>query len=448
MILAPDPFLRRFEPIRKVRRRRVAAYLLATAGVVLATLLRFRFSELLAPVTFTTFYPAIGLAALLGGVWPGTLALLLSALAANLLIMQPQFTFPVSSGAMVSTAMFMVSGGILVALVALLNHAVDRISQQAEATQRILEAQPIGVMLVDQAGVISFVNSRVEELFGYSRDELRGQAVELLVPEGMRAGHADALRRYMVARDTRPTGQPREFVGRSKSGAAIPLDIGLTPFQAFGFAGALATLSDLRERKALQRREVIADEVRHRGRNLLTIVQTLARRTLPRDDQQAFLGMLETIARTQDVLDAETTAPLKAIVEDELRGFTHRITGDGQDLRLSARAAQDFALIIHELVANAVKYGALSRPQGRVEIDCRYEADGRSFTFIWKERDGPPVSPPTRRGFGSSILKDLARGFAISVETDYPPDGFRYALRVDLARVREVAGPVESAPPA
>ncbi|CAN7568525.1 PAS domain S-box protein [Phenylobacterium sp. LjRoot219] len=441
MILSPDPFLRRFEPIRQVRRRRVAAYLLATAGVAVATFLRFQFSGLLAPVTFTTFYPAIALAALLGGAWPGTLALLLSALAANLLIMQPRFTWVLGSEAMVSTLMFLISGGILVVLIALLNDAVDRISQQAEATQQILEAQPVGVMLVDEAGIINFVNSRIEDLFGYSRAELSGQAVEILIPEGMRAGHAEALRRYMGGRDARRPRVPREFVGRSKGGADIPLDIGLTPFEAFGFTGALATLTDLRESRALQRREVVADEIRHRARNLLTIVQTLARRTLPRDDQQAFLGMLETIARTQDVLSAEITAPLKGILEDELRGFAHQIDDDGYDLRLSARAAQDFALIIHELTTNALKYGALSRPDGRVEITCRREADERSFTFIWKELRGPKVSPPTRRGFGSSILQDLARGFATSVEWDYPPDGFRYELRVDLARVGEVAEP-------
>jgi PAS domain S-box-containing protein len=424
----------------------VAAYLLATAGVALAAFLRFRFSELLSPVTFTTFYPAIGLAAVLGGAWPGILALALSALAANLLMMRPRFTLLIDSDAAVSTLMFLISGGILVGLVALLSHAVERISQQAEATQRILEAQPVGVVLVDDAGVINFVNSQVEELFGYGRDELSGQTVEILLPEGMRAGHAEALRHYMTKPDAR-SGRGREFVGRTKSGASIPLDVGLTPFQAFGFTGALATLTDLRDRKALQRREMIADEIRHRGRNLLTIVQTLARRTLPRGDQQAFLGMLQTIARTQDVLDADATAQLRSIIGDELCGFAHEITGDGDKLRLSARAAQDFALIIHELATNALKYGALSRPEGRVEINCRYEADGRRFAFIWKERGGPTVSPATRRGFGSSILTDLARGFAVSVDSDYASDGFRYELRVDLTRVSEVTEPAEKSSP-
>lgn len=445
MILSGDTFLRRFEPIRRVRRRRGVAYLIATGGVALATALRFQFDELLAPVTFTTFYPMIGLAALFGGAWPGALALLLSALAANLLIMQPRVSFWLDSEALVSTAMFLIAGGVLVALVALLNHAVERISQQAEATQRILEVQPVGVILVERDGIIVFVNSRIEELFGYGRDELRGQSVDVLVPEDVRAWHAAALRRYINRPEPR-LDAGREFQARCKDGAAIPVEIGLTPFRTAGFRGVLATLTDLRERKALHRREVIADEVRHRARNLLTIVQSLARRTLPRDEQGAFLGMLETIARTQDVLSAENTAPLRGVIEDELRGFAYELTGSGCDLRLSARAAQDFALIIHELTTNALKYGALSRPGGRVEITCSREPDGQSFAFVWKERGGPPPPPLTRRGFGSSILQDLARGFATSVTVDYPADGLRYELSAELERLCETAAPATQAP--
>lgn len=438
MILSRDPLLQRFEPIRQVRRRPVVAYALATAGVGVATLLRYVFAGVLEPVTFTTFYPAIGFAALLGGGWPGVLALVLSALAANLLIMQPNIMAGLDPDALVSTGMFLISGGVLVGLVALLNESVDRISQQAEAIQRVLEVEPVGVMLVDEDGVIDFVNSRVESLFGYSREELLGQPVEMVVPAGLRAAHAAVRRRFMAEPQARRGAHGREFAGQHKSGAAVPVEIGLTPFRALGFRGVLATLTDLSERKALQRREVIADEVRHRGRNLLTIVQTLARRTLPREDQAAFLGMLDTIARTQDVLDAETTAPLRTLVEDELRGFDHRIVDDGCELRLSPRAAQDFALIIHELATNALKYGALSRPEGSVEAGWRRNPDGRSCTFFWTEQGGPPVTPPTRRGFGSSILSDLARGFAHKVELDYAPEGFRYELEADLAAVGEV----------
>jgi PAS domain S-box-containing protein len=438
LILSRDPLLQRFEPIRQVRRRPVVAYGLATAGVGLATLLRYVFADVLASVTFTTFYPAIGFAALLGGGWPGLLALMLSALAANLLIMQPNATAGLDSDALVSTGMFLISGGVLVALVALLNESVDRISQQAEAIQRILEVEPVGLMLVDEDGAINFVNSRVESLFGYSREELLGQPVEVVVPAGLRTAHATVRRRLMAEPQARRGAHGREFVGQHKSGAATPVEIGLTPFRALGFHGVLATLTDLSERKALQRREVIADEVRHRGRNLLTIVQTLARRTLPREDQAAFLGMLDTIARTQEVLDAETTAPLRTLIEDELRGFACRIVDDGCDLRLSPRAAQDFALIIHELATNALKYGALSRPEGSVETGWRRDRDGRSCTFFWTEHGGPPVTAPTRRGFGSSILGDLARGFARKVELDYAPAGFRYELQADLAQVGEV----------
>ena len=413
----------------------------AVIGVGAATLLRLLLSSVLQAATFTTFYPVIALATLIGGARAGGLALGLSALSANVLLMDPTFRFSASMPALISTGMFIVAGGLQVALVALLNQAIDRISQQAEQTELILEAQPVGVMLVDGDGVINFVNSRVEDQIGYSRDELRGQPVEMLVPDALRASHMGALRSYMAHPERRPVGAGRDLYARRRDGSLFPVEVGLAPFRLPGFSGALATVVDISARKAVERREVIATEVRHRARNVLMVVQALARRTLPREERAAFLGMLEAMARTQDVLGVQAAAPLRAIIDGELAGFAHQVWDAGCDLKLSPRAAQDFTLIIHELTTNALKYGALSRPHGRVEITCRWEEDGRNFTFLWEERGGPEVSQPDKRGFGSTILKDLALGFAHGVGAHYPPEGFRYELRAESARIREVAEP-------
>jgi two-component sensor histidine kinase len=259
----------------------------------------------------------------------------------------------------------------------------------------------------------------------------------MLVPTALRPNHAEARRDYMDDPESRQMG--RKFYAQRKDGSCIPVEIGLTPFRAFGFTGALATVTNISEREEIERREIIASEVRHRARNILTIVQALARRTLPLHQRAPFMGMLQTIARTQEVLSAQTTVPLRAIIGDELGGFGHEVADAGCELSLSPRAALDFALIIHELTTNALKYGALSRSEGRIEIVCRREMDGRSFSFVWQERGGPRVAPPTRRGFGSTILQDLARGFASRVEFDYAPDGFRYELRAELARICEAA---------
>jgi two-component sensor histidine kinase len=132
--------------------------------------------------------------------------------------------------------------------------------------------------------------------------------------------------------------------------------------------------------------------------------------------------------------------PLRSVIEGELARFPHKLSESGSDVRLSPRAAQDFALIVHELTTNALKHGALSRPEGRVEIACRRNDDGHSFTFDWRESGGPEVKPPEGPGFGRTILKDLARGFATSVKADYPPEGFHYELRTELARI-EVMDP-------
>jgi len=446
LILTPDPFLERFNLVRALRRRPVLGYLAAVAGVLAATLLRLAFGSVLQVTPFTTFYPAIVFATLVGDVPAGALAVVLSALAANF-AMTPTFSFASQGTALTATALFIAAAAMLVALTALLNRAVDRISQQAEEIKLILEAQPVGVMLVDGDGIIEFVNSRVEEEVGYSRQELRGRPVEMLVPDALRAFHKEARRGYTAHPERRPMGVGRSLFARRKDGSLIPVEVGLAPFRHPGFSGVLATVTDITQRKELERREVIAGEVRHRARNLLTIVHALARRTLPREDRAAFLDLLATMARTQDVLGAEATAPLRAIIKGELAGFAHQVADAGCDLRLSPRAAQDFALIVHELTTNALKYGALSRPEGRVEITCRREEDGRNFAFIWHERGGPEVSPPERRGFGSTILKDLALGFAASMDADYAPEGFRYELRAELARIGEVADAVEITTP-
>jgi PAS domain S-box-containing protein len=427
MILKPDPFLRRFEPIRDLRRRRAFGYMAAVAGVAGTVLIRFLFADLLRPVTFTIFYPVIALAALLGGARAGSLALGLAALSAVFLFIEPRFTLYIEAAALVPTGVFLIVGAMLVALVSLFNVAVDRISQEAAATKQILEDQPVGVMLVDTHGIVNFVNSQIEHDTGYARDELRGQALEILVP------HDLPLKTMRHPESRRVGGRSIEM--QRKDGSLMPAEIGLTSFRAFGFVGTLVAVTDVSERTELERRELIASEVRHRARNVLTIVQALARRTLPEHERGPFVAMLQSIARTQDVLSARSSVPLRTIIDGELKGFAYGVRDAGCELDLSARVAQDFALIIHELTTNALKYGALSRPDGHVDVTCRLEADRQSFCFQWKEQGGPQVTPPVDRGFGTTILEDLARGFATDVKMDYAREGFRYELRAELARI-------------
>ena len=116
---------------------------------------------------------------------------------------------------------------------------------------------------------------------------------------------------------------------------------------------------------------------------------------------------------------------------------SNRVTVDGCEILLKPRAAQQFAMIVHELATNALKYGALSSPDdGRISISGKIvKADGSgSFIFSWKESGGPRVSPPTRKGFGSVILLDAAHQFGTPT-MDYLPDGLLYQLELDLKEI-------------
>jgi two-component sensor histidine kinase len=103
-------------------------------------------------------------------------------------------------------------------------------------------------------------------------------------------------------------------------------------------------------------------------------------------------------------------------------------------LSLIHQRPQEFALIVHELVTNALKYGALSAPTGRVLIEGKIDRlnGGGTFTSVWRETGGPAVTKPTRRGFGSFILLDSAKQFGQSVELEYSRRGLCYELQVQL----------------
>lgn len=282
----------------------------------------------------------------------------------------------------------------------------------------------------------------VEEQFGYLRAELFGRPIEVLLPEDLRGGHAGLRTMFPRRLETRPIGAGRDLQGRREDGTTMSVEVGLNPIEHDGQRGALATVADISERKAGERRQqILMNEIRHRGRNLLTVVQALALRTMTDDwsaaqARTAFVATIAALSRAHDLLLETTTAPLSHIVEGELAPFGDRTTIAGCEVMLTQSAAQDFALIVHELATNAVKYGALSAPEGAVIVTAH--EDGACLTFIWEERGGPPVKPPTRQGFGHTILNDVAKGFSTCVAADYRPEGLRYELTAELGRITNV----------
>jgi light-regulated signal transduction histidine kinase (bacteriophytochrome)/CheY-like chemotaxis protein len=177
-------------------------------------------------------------------------------------------------------------------------------------------------------------------------------------------------------------------------------------------------LSDLaaRERKGAQeRQELMIAELNHRVRNILSLVRALV--TQSKDTAASIEefstvlgGRIQALARAHDQITNLNWAPvaLKALVESEAGAYlgarADRIRMEGPEVALDPKAFATLALVVHEMMTNSAKYGALADSTGQVEVNWTLD-QGSSLVIDWKESGGPPVQPPTRRGFGTTIIE-------------------------------------------
>lgn len=203
-----------------------------------------------------------------------------------------------------------------------------------------------------------------------------------------------------------------------------------------------AAYFDIDERERHQKQvNVLLHEVNHRSKNMLAVVQAIARQTAaqnPEDFLESFGRRIQALAASQDLLIKSEWkgVDLHELALSQLGHYQDlvdkRIELSGPPLLLSARAAQIIGVALHELATNAGKYGALSDDHGRVEVNWSLaprEGGGETFVIIWRERDGPPVTAPVRAGFGSTILSWVAKESCNGeVELSYEPTGVVWRL--------------------
>jgi PAS domain S-box-containing protein len=455
------PLIPTFEASRFVRlaqRTRdnpLFAYGAALACVAAATLLRIAFMPFpMQGAPFTTFYPAIIVATIFGGLWPGILATLLSAVVAWFVFIPPQFTFELTKPELVSLLLFLVISGVNIALVTMLNKAVERLVTQERNIRVLVEGAPNGVVVVDEFGMIRTVNKNAEKLFGYDRSEMVGHKVELLLPKGERLEHLAHRQQFMRNPEARPMGVGRDLTALRKDGKEVPVEIGLSPVERDHKLAVLATVVDISERKhAEERQRFLISELRHRSQNLFAVVQSIAARTLEEGKSLAgakkiLEGRLMALSRAHTMLAdaAWTGARLDEIIKSELTAFADHVSVMGCALLINTPAAQQFALIVHELATNAAKYGALRVPTGKVIIDGKVErVNGEQiFAMAWRESGGPRVRKPRRSGFGSTILVEGARKFGRHADLRFQPEGISYELRLPLSGIMAQQSPPPS----
>ena len=241
----------------------------------------------------------------------------------------------------------------------------------------------------------------------------------------------------LTYRIRRPSGEVRWVmdrgqVERDRAGKALRV------------IGVLLDITDLKA--AEQRQRLLFDELNHRVKNTLAVVQSLALQTLrskpdPQAFAQAFGERLMSLSRAHDLLaqSAWRGAPLHKIVGAVLEPFaaqSGRIAIAGEAVDLPANATITLALMLNELATNAAKYGALSGEAGKVDISWTVVSAGEELAIelLWREQGGPPVTAPRRQGFGSRLLTASARQIKGELEMAFPPTGAICRLRFTVPK--------------
>lgn len=323
-------------------------------------------------------------------------------------------------------------------LVEILGVAVDITDRKAMEADLALHATVTkaahdALIALDLDGRIEAWNPGAERLFGYTREEAIGAPVEMLSDAAQAADQAAMLKSVMNGRTIGPLDTER----RRSDGSAVAVSLSMSPVVGADgkVCGVVKAAQDISERKRLERRQaLLARELVHRSKNQLAVISSIVRATLrsspdPAEFATALTGRLQSFAAAQDILVSQhwERAELKDIAEAQLQAHADpelgRVTLSGPPVMLPADLAVPVGLALHELATNASKYGALSVPQGRVEVDWTItpvDGGGRLLTLHWRESGGPPVSTPTRRGFGSMLIErcipnaDVKRRFELA----------------------------------
>ena len=316
----------------------------------------------------------------------------------------------------------------------------------------VMETVPVGILLAEApSGRILMGNERLADVLGH--DTLYASSSNAY--GGFVAFHGDGRPvegyEYPLAQITtgackraslevqyqRPDGERRWI---AIAGEAIEDEQGTT-------VGAVVAVSDIQDRKnAEAHQDILNRELSHRLKNTLTLVQSIASQTLRNAPsltaaRDALAARLIVLGKAHDILLAGQTdsASVDQVVQEAVSlhddtGRRFRITGPS--LLIGPSAALSLGLMLHELATNAQKYGALSVPAGWVSIGWTVEGEGPEVVFQldWQEQGGPPVTAPTRTGFGSRLIQRGLAGGDVSLR--YHSEGVHCSLSAPLAGLR------------
>ena len=452
--------------LHRLQRNPWFVYGAALGGLLLATLIRWAMGGLVHDrIPFTTYYPAIVIATLLGGFWLGMLASFISGIVAWWVFMSPQFGFAFNSAQTTSLITFILVCLLLVGTVTALNSAIDLLLVEIDNRQKmqlaagqlfaVAETSEDAIITKDLNGIITSWNRGAEGIFGYEVDEVIGKSVSLLIPPDRHDEELSILARIRKGERI----ENFETIRRRKDGGLIDISLSVSPLaDASGkIVGASKVARDITERKRAQtRQEMLVREMGHRIKNAFSVVNGIvgmsARYAKPQDLVRDIQARLAALARAHDLtrpglmaIGSEEVSPttFRSLVEAIFAPYldtnpiehSERLTIIGPDVRIQQQAITGLALVLHELATNAVKCGSLSLPTGSIQVLLSV-VNGK-FELEWNERGGPKVTEiPNHEGFGTNLVRRIVtEQLAGKVSYDWEPDGLIIRVIVPTDRV-------------
>jgi PAS domain S-box-containing protein len=284
----------------------------------------------------------------------------------------------------------------------------------------IVESSDDAIASKNLDGIVTSWNHAAERLFGYAAEEMIGRPISILAAPGRESEMPAILERIRQGERV----DHFDTIRKRKDGTLVEVSLTISPVrdEAGRIVGASKIVRDISERRRTEReRELRFRELQHRVKNLLAMVQALARQTTIEGSsaeqyRETFLGRLEALAVAHQLaFGAGGSADLATLITCTLEPYV----GDREALTIEAgppvtlplTKVQTLALVLHELATNAVKHGALSIDKGRVQIGWKIEeTDQARLRLHWKERGGPQVELPAARGFGTTLIRYVTAG--------------------------------------
>lgn len=306
----------------------------------------------------------------------------------------------------------------------------------------VLKTALDAVVVMRLDGTIAGWNDVAERIFGWSFDEAVGRPMsEIIIPPRYRAAHERGLAHFLATGEGPVLDRHIEITALHRDGRELPVELSITLTRQFDEPVFLGFLRDISDRHEAQRRQALMlAELNHRVKNMLAVVAGIAHQTARSSPSveafaTAFSGRLEALARGHEMLTAgewertDLAELAEALLGPYASGPVPKASFGGPPVELDARAVLSLSMILHELITNAAKYGALAGPEGRIALGWSWATDGGRVLIEWKESGLTGVAEPVRSGFGMKMIA-LSAGHELGGETslEWRPDGLSFTL--------------------